>query len=278
MITINNQPFTTSLFPNKETLAKDIISHIAGKTDVTVDYTFTGDASLIELMFAKRRLDELNVTAHLFIQYMPYSRMDRKIEGDLFTLDYIVKYISWLNFSSITIVEPHSDVTVELFEKYNQHVTAVYPTKEWLVDIANTSLTDNDHVVFPDKGAKARYADLDPSITPNLLTYEKRRDPHTGQILSIELDEGSVNPDSTCIIVDDLCSKGGTFMGVASDLKARGAKRIVLVVAHTEDTVFDGPLLLGSPVDEIITSRSILTKTHPNISLQSVEGDKYVKY
>lgn len=279
MIKINEKPFETSLFPNKETLAKDIEQHITGLSEVIVDYTFTGDSSLIELMFVRHRLASLSVKAHLFIQYMPYSRMDRKIDGDLFTLDSIVQYIAWLDFDSITIVEPHSDVTQNLFTQAGVTISTVYPTKEWLEEYVERELSDNDHVVFPDAGAKMRYDALDPSLTPNLLVYNKKRDPKTGQILSIDLDHGSVNDNSTCIIVDDLCSKGGTFMGVASDLKKRGAKRIVLLVAHTEDTVFDGNLLSeDSPIDELITSQSILTKSHPKISLKSVKGETYVKY
>ena len=66
-------------------------------------------------------------------------------------------------------------------------------------------------------------------------------------------------------------------MGVASDLKKRGAKKIILMVAHTEDTVFDGPLLSeGSPIDELYTSASILTKMSDKITIYEI-GENYDK-
>lgn len=272
MIKLNNTVVEVSTFPNNESLIKDFEP---GKLAI-VDFTFETNSSLIELYFVKSRLDELGVPAKLFIQYMPYSRMDRQIPGDLFTLKYISKFIADMRFDRIAVVEPHSDETVRLLTHYGANVEAIYPTKDWLALWAITTLSRKDHVVFPDSGAKLRYADLDQYLLPNLLTYAKKRDPHTGQILSIDLDEGNVIKGSTCVIVDDLCSKGGTFMGVATDLKRRGAKEIILLVAHTEDTVFDGALLKdGSPIDEIVTSNSILTKEHDKISIQSVDGFDY---
>lgn len=269
MIKIDGKEIIITHFPNGESHIEDFESVLGSNPSVTLEYKYTGDESLIHLMFIKRRLDDLSKLTRLIISYMPYSRMDRKIEGKLFTLKYIVEFISNLNFDDIIVMEPHSNVTKERFKRQGVCITEVYPTKEWVEELL-ANIAGPVQVVFPDEGASLRYSSPHQhTFADNALVFMKKRDPRTGQILSIELDEGEVIKDSTCIIVDDLCSKGGTFMGVASILKERGASNIFLVVAHTEDTVFDGELLKPtSPIDKLITSDSILTRTHDKILIK----------
>lgn len=270
MLRLNGQKLITERFPNNETKVKDFEQHIQKEHNV-LEFKYVTDEDLITLMFVKQRIDEANVPCTLFVWYMPYSRMDRKIEGDLFTLQYACNFINWLNFTKVVVMEPHSDKTLKMLER----AKPIYPVKDWLPKVQQEiGFSENDHIVFPDKGAAARYAD---SGYENVLVLEKKRNPLTGNIEDMRLKEGKVNPGSKCIIIDDLCSKGGTFDWAGSILKAAGASKVVLVVSHCEETIFAGKLLtLGSKIDMVYTSTSIMSKEHPKIKFMDVNVKSYV--
>ena len=65
------------------------------------------------------------------------------------------------------------------------------------------------------------------------------------------------------LIVDDLCSRGGTFIEASKKLKAQGAEKISLLVAHCENNVFTGELF--AHIDILYTAESNLLKPHPQI-------------
>lgn len=83
MLTLNGTKLLTERFPNNETKVKDFENAIVDGQNI-LEFKYVNDEDLVTLMFAKKRIDEFNVPCTLFIWYMPYSRMDRKIEGDLF--------------------------------------------------------------------------------------------------------------------------------------------------------------------------------------------------
>lgn len=268
MIKLNGYEIQTEKFANNETRVKDFEHHILekGKQNV-LEFKYFNDEDLVLLMFVKQRIDEFDVPCTLFICYMAYSRMDRKIEGDLYNLKYICNFINWLNFEKVIVMEPHSDKTMQLLER----ATAVYPVKDW---IKPEKLNDNVQIVFPDKGAVARYSDCG---YKNVCVMEKRRNPFTGWIEDLHLKEGTIIPGNKCIIIDDLCATGGTMLRAANILKMNGAGEIVLVVSHCEKKVFDGELLKeGSPISKIYTSKSIMSVEHPKIQYMDIDVMGYV--
>jgi len=58
------------------------------------------------------------------------------------------------------------------------------------------------------------------------------------------------------VVIDDICSKGGTFMGLAKELKKRNAGKIYLVVSHYENSA-DILTLKESGIDKVFTTPSI---------------------
>ena len=243
------------------------------KVEVIIGFKYHDDRDILALSAAKKKVDEVGLPATLFVWYMPYSRMDRKIEGDLFTLQYVCNFINQLNFAKVIVMEPHSEETMKRLER----AKAVYPVKDWLKDIqADIGFTENDHIIFPDKGAAARYADCGYA---NVCVFEKKRDLITGKIEDMRLTNGKVNSGAKCIIIDDLCSKGGTFAWSGDILKQMGASEVVLAVSHCEETIFQGSLLSGeSPISKIYTSTSIMREnTCPKIKFMDVDVANYVK-
>lgn len=269
MIKLNGYEIQTERFPNNETRVKDFEQQIfvKGMRENVLEFQYFNDEDLVLLMFVKKRIDEFNVPCTLFIWYMSYSRMDRKIEGDLFNLKYICDFINWLDFAKVIVMEPHSDKTMQMLK----NATAVFPVKDW---IKQDKLDKNVQIIFPDKGAVARYSDCG---YKNVCVMEKRRNPFTGWIEDLHLKEGTIIPGSKCIIIDDLCATGGTMLRAANILKEKGAGEIVLVVSHCEKKVFDGDLLKdNSPISEIYTSKSIMNIEHPKIQYMDIDVMGYV--
>lgn len=59
------------------------------------------------------------------------------------------------------------------------------------------------------------------------------------------------------LIVDDICSYGGTFIRSAEALAALGAENIYLFVSHCEDSALKGKLCACSHIKQIYTTDSI---------------------
>lgn len=269
MIILNNQSITTQEFPNKETKVKDFDALI--QPNNLLEFTYTCDGDLIQLLFVKKRLDQDNVSCTLWINYMPYSRMDRKIEGDLFTLKYICEFVNSLNFKNVYVVEPHSSKTMELLE----NSIAIYPALSWLPTVMNElHFTTNDRIVFPDKGAALRYENAG---YDNCCVFDKTRNPQTGRIENMVLKKGTIPQGARCIIVDDLCSAGGTFLKAGAILKEMGASEIYLLVTHCESRVLTGNLLdETSLVEKVFTSTSMMNTEHPRIQYININPESYV--
>jgi ribose-phosphate pyrophosphokinase len=89
----------------------------------------------------------------------------------------------------------------------------------------------------------------------------KCRDWKTGEILGLEV-KGNIEDikGKNVLIVDDICSKGGTFYHSAKMLKELGANTVFLYVSHCEDSLYDGELLKTDYVDHIYTTNSHLTR------------------
>lgn len=272
MLVLNGKELATERFPNNETKVKDFKDSVVKGMNV-LEFKYTSDEDLITLMFVKGRLDEFKVKCTLFIWYMPYSRMDRKIDGDLFTLQYVCEFINQMKFAKVIVMEPHSEETM----KRLKNAMDVYPVKVWLPSVQKEiGFSENDHIVFPDNGAAKRYAN---SGYQNICIMEKKRDPKTGKLKGMNLKKGKVNPGSKCIIIDDLCSKGGTFALASEILKSKGASEVYLVVSHCEETIFRGRLLgEDSLIDRIYTSTSMMSKSHPKIKFLTVPVEEYVRW
>ena len=264
MIFFNNEKINISNFPNGESLIDSYNIRISDKENI-IKLKFEGDSDRLHLIFLKSHLDEMMVKCHLVIPYMPYSRMDRTEGLRVFTLKYICKIINDLNFETVTIYEPHSDVTVALLDR----VKVVNKTKDLAEKLIRSLENENLFLVYPDAGAEKRYSKQ--IEYKNILTATKERDFKTGRIKSLKINRSAeIDNEFIAIIVDDLCSKGGTFLLTAEKLKEIGAKDIYLVVTHCEDTIFDGDILKTDLIKKVYTTDSILSKNCEKIEIEKI--------
>ncbi|CAM4350311.1 ribose-phosphate pyrophosphokinase [Paenibacillus endophyticus] len=268
MLKFNGVELGLKQFPNGETLINgdEILMHMAEFN--TIVWKYEDDGDLIKLMFVKSYLDDRRVRCTLTIYYMPYSRMDR-IEGtSAFTLKYTAAFINQLNFESVTVIEPHSDVTLALIDRS----IGKYPTIQLLEQVAAEVGFDagQDYLFFPDAGAQKRYSKVEGY---KQLVGFKARDFQTGQITSLEVVGNVERKGFTAIIVDDLCSYGGTFMLSAEKLKAIGASHIYLLVAHCENSIYKGKILESDLIDKVFTTDTILSQAgHEKIRIYEMGG------
>ena len=86
----------------------------------------------------------------------------------------------------------------------------------------------------------------------------KKRDWRTGEILGLNvLGETDIVSGKNILIVDDICSRGGTFLHSAKALKAMGAANIDLYVSHLENYVWEGEMITSGLIRTLYTTNSI---------------------
>lgn len=259
MIYLNKHEVKYITFPNNERrldLNKELLA-----TDNNVLWKYENDSSIFELFLFDNAMKSIGATYTLTVGYMPYSRMDRiQNHGTAFSLDVLTRLMSQLQLvNDIKILDPHSPVTLEKFKEYG------ISAKEFEFSMANDVLqytkldSNNAWFVFPDKGAANRY---DCNSYPNSIICEKVRNFQTGKIESIKahIYKQTTTPteDAPLIIIDDLCSYGGTFVGavaaVKNDLNIDTPNRW-LIITHAEEAIDFGQV--PTTFSKIFTTDSI---------------------
>ena len=265
MLYLNDEKVEIKKFPNGECLINSenfkLKSH-----DNKIRVNFENDEDITHLIFLKGHLDELKINCNLILPYMPYSRMDRTEGITVFTLKHVCRHINNLNFQSVTIYEPHSDVSTALLDRVKVIDMSKTLAEELLAELNDEK--EEVYLVYPDAGAAKRYGKE--IGYEKILTANKDRDFKTGFIKNLQINGNIESKSFKAIIVDDLCSKGGTFMLTAEKLKDMGAKEIYLAVTHCENTIFLGELLKTDLITKIYTTDSILSKNHEKIKVYKI--------
>lgn len=160
------------------------------------------------------------------------------------------------------MLDPHSNVSPALIN----NISVVQPDK--YIWQAINWIGSNPMLCYPDEGAAKRYSDL---IDADYVFGIKHRNWETGKIERFEL----TTPEKVCgrdvLIVDDICSRGGTFTHTARALKEAGAEDIYLYVSHCENTIFDGLVLTDGMISRVFTTDSIYRGAHENVTVTMLQ-------
>ncbi|MCM1324795.1 MAG: hypothetical protein NC218_11825 [Acetobacter sp.] len=256
-MTIQNIDWPSPHYPDGTLMLKDLPQEID-----CIEWLYDNDAELFTLICLRRHY---RGNVRLVLPYVPHARMDRvKQDSELFTLKAFCETINILNFSSVTIFDPHSNVTPALL--YN--VKVIWPTANIRNIYSNLPRVGNTTFFFPDEGAMKRYSTLFPG-EPYVFGM-KDRDWVTGKIrkLIIQGDDDLIR-DKDILIVDDICSKGGTFFHSAKALKDKGAKDIYLYISHCENSVYDGDMIKSGLIKKIFTTNSIFRPVPRELSAET---------
>lgn len=177
-----------------------------------------------------------NKEISLKVPYFVGARSDRKfVEGGVNYLKQVIcPIINSMNFKSVIVLDPHSDVLeacLNNFDKTNNF---------GLVKFALTNIDNRDGakdricLVSPDAGAYKKIFDVAKEFKiENIITANKVRDMKTGNILRTEIPVLDQHNDLTYVIIDDICDGGRTFVELAKVIKeGRPTAKVYLVVTH----------------------------------------------
>ena len=263
MIKVNGLEIAQNHFPDNSLLIK--LDRIPKTNTPIIEWHYESDSELFTLICIAKHFQCPGI---LKMPYCPHARMDRvKDESDVFTLKYFIEIINSLNFSKVQVLDPHSNVCMALLN----NVEALSPVgyiHDALSHIVYLEEHDCSHEArmatyknlinfFPDEGAMKRYSDM------TELQYAfgiKKRDWKTGQIQGLDIMNAELVKDKNILIIDDICSKGGTFYHSAKALKTAGANHIYLFVTHCEKSIFQGEVFESGLIDHVFTTDSIFKK------------------
>ena len=267
MIKLNDKLVTQAHFPDnslrievdcKEPLLDISWMGTSTKTK-TLTWHYENDSELFTVICIRKHFNNCDMV--LDMPYCPHARMDRvKSSNEFFTLKHFVDVINSLNFTEVRILDPHSHVCAALIN----NVKVEWP--QAMLNKVIDSIPDITNLIafYPDEGAMKRGTDY---IQGAYSFGIKKRDWKTGNILGLELMNKEVVKDRDVLIIDDICSRGGTFYHSAKALKEAGAKNIYLYVTHCENTILEGELLASDLIKKVYTTNSIFTKEHKKIEV-----------
>lgn len=261
MITIEKQPVNITLFPDgtsKFTCESfDVIKQTQPLPKVTIEWFYNNDAEVFELQCV---VDWIRSHGHnnlqLFMPYVPNARMDRVQNDEMFTLKSFANLINNMHFSKVYTLDIHSNVGAALIN----NIENIKPDS-YISTVINDMLlipTSNMVLFFPDEGAMKRYVNVAKIFHMPYVFGMKNRDWKTGQIKSLSiLGETDDIAGKDVLIIDDICSKGGTFYHSAKALKDLGVNDIYLYVSHLENSVHKGEMIASGLIKQIFTTNSI---------------------
>ena len=235
MILFNNIEIPIHTFPdNTQRLNLDVLGAKYALNQIT--WKYEGEFECMTIWYLVKHIKNClpTRTLDLYLPYVPNARMDRvKHLDEVFTLKWFADFINSLGFTTVTVLDPHSNVTTALINR-----VFVENPIDHIEEILDMFKDFNPILYFPDAGAMKRYEGM---LNEYPYLYgEKKRCWETGEILGLDLKgdikriEGIENP--IFLMVDDICSYGGTFYYSAKALKeAFPTSKIYSWTTHTEN-------------------------------------------
>ena len=249
MKTINinkNEGINTFLFPDNQPHIR--LEGIEEGDEVKVICSLTDANTLLQLLECANALDHVFAKKKaLYIPYLMSARFDRVMQsGDSFDLQVIANLINSCAFEKVYLLDVHSDVATALIQNS--------------VNISNRALVEayrveNTVLICPDAGAAKKiksYFEWNPNIVDCVYCI-KSRDLSTGQI-TLKVLEPEKCAQRNCLIIDDICDGGGTFLAIANQIKP---SHLTLIVTH-------GIFSKGINVFENIFDKIIISDSLPN--------------
>jgi ribose-phosphate pyrophosphokinase len=226
MILVNGSPVNVTLFPdNTSQVWKVKQLEIPDTNWVMVTWEYSHEGEFMQLAQLKMLLDHTGFRCALKLKYLPYGRQDKDVSNSAtFALRTFASLINTLGFEEIIIVDPHSEIALDLIV----HSKAQYPHSQLqtIILATNTLLA-----CYPDKGAVTKYTKVyEKEIGSAFIYGDKVRDQLTGNITNYKLNGSPAG--MSVLIVDDICDGGMTFKILAKDLLEAGATEVNLFVTH----------------------------------------------
>ncbi len=198
----------------------------------------------------------------LYIPYFLGGRSDRKFQngGSNYIKNVISPIINIQNYSSVSILDPHSDVIeacINNFKKIDNIELVQFALSRYKSD-------KNIVLVSSDAGSLKKIYNVAEGISTDISRYpiiigNKHRDLN-GKITHTSISDCDKYTDHDYFIIDDICDGGRTFIEVAKSIqneidKKEGKGKIYLIVTHG---IFSGGLdELKKYFEKIWTTNSV---------------------
>lgn len=161
---------------------------------------------------------------HLIAAYFSSARADKPGRDDA-TLTARLLASSGV-IRHITVLDPHSQVTVDALQKFFPDRHTAIPAYRLLESIPESSLESYTCIVAPDQGAVNRASGVAKKLGLPMVSAVKKRNQETGRIISYQFD---TDEDlSSVLVVDDICDGGATFALLRDNLPGKAD----LMVSH----------------------------------------------
>lgn len=216
------------LWPEGEPPKKRICISIHPSTPV--------DSVLPEVLLALDCIDERiyrgdSLKLDLDLPYLPHGRADRRFDKNCaHPLEVFLTHMC-RHFDEILLTDPHSGAAVDII-KHHGNIVRVKEQHDCFLEMRVPFNMDSDIFIGPDEGAKPKIVKLVEAVPgANWICASKTRDPLNGRVLSTSVPDVPLH-GSRCIIVDDICDGGGTFLPLAQCLRDKGAASVDLYVTH----------------------------------------------
>ncbi len=219
--------FESFLFSGGEPHIK-IKSQLIDNDEVMITHRLTSFNDLGLFMITVDAVRRMGVkTIKACIPYFPAARQDRlMIPGEPLSVKVYADILNTLKLDEVIIFDPHSEVTSALLNN-NRSVT----NHKFIAEVVSY-LPKDLILISPDGGALKKIY----KVAAYLQNYEvvecsKSRDVKTGKLKDFRVYTDTLN-NRPCLIVDDICDGGGTFMGLAEMLKQKEAGDLYIAVSH----------------------------------------------
>ena len=196
---------------------------------------------------------------HLYIPYFPAARQDRvMIPGEPLSVKVYAGIINALKLASVTVFDPHSEVTPALL---NNCITI--SNHEFIKKVIE-AIGPDVKLISPDGGALKKIYKVSEFLGgAEVVECSKSRDVKTGRLSGFKVYADNLG-GADCLIVDDICDGGGTFNGLAEALRAKNAGKLYLAISHgIFSKGFDD---LSKYFEQIFTTDSIKSVDHTGVT------------
>lgn len=261
MIYLNEREVVKSYFPDGTADIKIDNEWVLMDNTIRWNYENMGELFIIQCINNIIRQFTRVSTISLIIPYVPYAREDKKCIvdsplGNTNPLKFLIKTINSMFFDFVYIKNPHSMALKEI----NNCKEMNYASD--IEDIINKHKIDM--LFLPDEGCFKKIQEY--LLFGLKIGYGQKRRNAQNNIINYKV-IGDFDKQKI-LIIDDICSKGGTFYEAATLLKTHGASEIYLYVTHCENNILNGELVKStSPIKKIYTTDSIFTKEHEKIEI-----------
>jgi len=220
--------------------------------------TFNDFGLLLLSIDALKRMDV--ETINIFIPYFPAARQDRvMIPGEPLSVKVYADILNHTNVNQVTVYDAHSEVTPAVLNNCK-----VIPNHKFIEEVLE-QVGHDTLLISPDGGALKKIYKVSEFLGgKDVVECSKSRDVKTGELKGFKVYADDLQ-GKDCLIVDDICDGGGTFMGLAEELKNKNAGKLYLAVSHG---------IFSKGFDHLAKH---FTKIFTTDSFQNIENDSVVQ-